>query len=534
MADIVLINPRFEMSFFGMELVMPFIGRRANMPVASLPLLAALTPGKHRVTLLDENVEPIDFDRVARADIVGITGMGIQRQRITEILDELKKRGAFVVVGGPMATVHEEYFEGRVNAIFIGEAEETWPRFLEEWERGEHGYRYEQAAKSDMTKVPTPRFDLLKMNRYLFGSVQFSRGCPFQCEFCDIIVTFGRRPRIKSSEQVITEIEAMDKQGVKIAFIVDDNLIGNKRAIRPVLKAVADWQQRKGFPLTFFTEASIDLADDPELMQMMVDANIISVFIGVESPNEESLRETKKYQNVRQGRSMIEKIHAIQNVGMEVWCGLIVGFDNDDTTIFDRQIQFLEEARIASGLVGMLHAIRRTPLYDRLLAEGRLAETDNTEFKTNVVPLRMTREEMHEGYIRVLNYLYAPENFFRRMDSLYIDAKIDMGRTRAEYWKKHPIQGLLTNAMFALHATGLFARMMMGIPEPELRREYRKRIANLIRHRPDPGLVLTYTFKCAQHYHAYTMARKMAAKREALVSGYVGSTGEPQPAGSLA
>jgi radical SAM superfamily enzyme YgiQ (UPF0313 family) len=520
MADIVLINPRFEMSFWGMELVLPFIGRAANMPVASLPLLAALTPSKHHVTLIDENAEPIDFDRVARADIVGITGMGIQRHRIRQIIEELKSRGAFVVAGGPMATVNEGFFEGKVDAIFIGEAEQTWPQFLDEWERGEHGYRYEQAEKTDMTKVPTPRFDLLKMNRYLFGSLQFSRGCPFQCEFCDIIVTFGRKPRIKDPDQVIVEIEAMYREGVRIAFIVDDNLIGNKRGIRPVLQAVADWQRRTGYSLTFFTEASIDLADDPELMDLMVDANIISVFIGIESPNEDSLIETKKYQNVREGRSMIEKVHAIQDKGLEVWCGMIIGFDHDDETIFDRQIAFLEEARIASGLVGMLHAIPRTPLYDRLQAEGRLGDAEGTGFKTNVIPLGMTREAMHEGYVRVLNNLYDPENYFRRLESLFIGARIDMGRSRARYWKRHPLNALKTNAMFLAHAAGLFARMMMGIPDPKLRREYRRRIGRLIRARPDPGTLLTYTFKCAMHYHAYTMARKMTASQAAVVSGY--------------
>jgi radical SAM superfamily enzyme YgiQ (UPF0313 family) len=446
--------------------------------------------------------------------------MGIQRRRIKEIIDELRRRGAFVVAGGPMATVNEGFFDGLVDAIFVGEAERTWPQFLDEWERGSHGYRYEQAEKTDMTTVPTPRFDLLKMDRYLFGSLQFSRGCPFQCEFCDIIVTFGRKPRIKNPEQVIVEIEAMHRQGVKIAFIVDDNLIGNKRAIRPVLQAVADWQRRTGYNLTFFTEASIDLADDPELMELMVDANIISVFIGIESPNEDSLVETKKYQNVRQGRSMIEKVHAIQDAGLEVWCGMIIGFDHDDETIFDRQIAFLEEARIASGLVGMLHAIPRTPLYDRLQAEGRLGDAEGTGFRTNVIPLGMTREQMHEGYVRVLNTLYDPENYFRRLESLFIGARIDMGRSRARYWRRHPLNALKTNAMFLAHAAGLFTRMMMGIPDPALRREYRRRIGRLIRARPDPGTLLTYTFKCAMHYHAYTMARKMAHNQAAVVSGY--------------
>ncbi|HWE34995.1 MAG TPA: radical SAM protein [Isosphaeraceae bacterium] len=521
MADIVLINPRFDMSFWGMELVLPFIGRRANMPVASLPLLAALTPPKHRVTLIDENAEPIDFDRCARADIVGLTGMGIQRHRMKEIVDELKGRGAFVVIGGPMATVNEGYFDGQVDALFVGEAEETWPRFLEEWEQGRHGHRYEQAEPTDVTTIPTPRFDMLKMNRYLFGSVQFSRGCPFQCEFCDIIVTFGRRPRIKAPEQVIAEIEAMREQGVQIAFIVDDNLIGNKRGIRPVLRAVADWQRRRGYTMTFFTEASIDLADDPELMELMVDANIISVFVGIESPNEDSLRETKKFQNVRRGPSMIEKVHAIQAAGLEVWCGMIAGFDNDDETIFDRQIQFLEEARIASGLVGLLHAIPRTPLYDRLRDEGRLDDADDTSgFSTNVIPLQMSREQLQEGYVRVLRTLYDPENYFRRLESLFIDARIDMGRSRARYWRRHPLNALRTNTLFLLHAAGLFARMMTGIPEPALRREYRRRVARLIRARPDPGTILTYVFKCAMHYHAYTMARRMSGERTAVLSGY--------------
>ena len=490
------------------------------MPVASLPLLAALTPSKHRVTLIDENAEPIDFDRCARADIVGVTGMGIQRRRIQQILLELRRRGVFVVAGGPMATVNEEFFEDKADVVFVGEAELTWPRFLDEWERGCHGERYEQAEKSDMSQVPTPRFDLLKMDRYLFGSLQFSRGCPFQCEFCDIIVTFGRKPRIKNPEQVIVEIEAMVKQGVKIAFIVDDNLIGNKRGIRPVLRAVADWQRRTGYQLTFFTEASIDLADDPELMELMVEANIISVFIGIESPNEESLRETKKFQNVREGPSMVEKVRMIQDAGMEVWCGMIIGFDHDDTTIFDRQVQFLEDARIASGLVGMLHAIPRTPLYDRLLEEGRLDRSEDSGYKTNVIPLLMTRDEMQEGYVSVLNRLYEPESYFRRLESLYIDGKLDTGRARARYWRRHPFNALKTNAMFLMHATGLYLRLMQGIPEPALRREYRRRIGRLIRARPDPGTILTYIFKCAMHYHTYTMVRRMTGDRAKVVSGY--------------
>src|SRR5262245_21341531 len=223
MADIIFINPRFEVSFWGMEHALPVLGKRATLPVASLPLLAALTPAEHSVTLIDENVEAIDFDRCARADIVGVTGMSVQRFRMTEILTELDRRGVFTVVGGPWVTVQEDYFEGLAKVIFIREAEQTWPQFLRDWQHGLHRYRYEQAEKSDMSTVPTPRFDLLKMRSSLYGSVQFSRGCPFQCEFCDIIVTFGRRPRIKTSTQVIAELEALLAQGKRGCFIVDDN-----------------------------------------------------------------------------------------------------------------------------------------------------------------------------------------------------------------------------------------------------------------------------------------------------------------------
>ncbi|MBV8232364.1 MAG: cobalamin-dependent protein, partial [Planctomycetaceae bacterium] len=249
MADIVFINPRFEMSYWGMEYALPFLGKRANLPVACLPLLAALTPAEHTVTLIDENVEAIDFARCVRADIVGVTGMSVQRFRMKEILANLKRRGVFTVVVGPWVTVREDYFGDLADVIFIGEAEETWPRFLSEWKQGLHQVRYEQAEKSDMTKVPTPRFDLLKLRHYAFGSLQFSRGCPFQCEFCDIIITFGRKPRTKRPEQLVEELDDMRRAGFFSAFIVDDNFIGNKKAAKELLRLIIPWQEKHGYPL---------------------------------------------------------------------------------------------------------------------------------------------------------------------------------------------------------------------------------------------------------------------------------------------
>ena len=257
--------------------------------------------------------------------------MIVQRHRMREILRELKARGVFTVVGGPWVSVQEDYFDGLTDVIFVGEAETTWPQFLDEWAHGQYQHRYEQLERTDMTSVPVPRYDLLKTKNYLFGSIQFSRGCPFQCEFCDIIVTFGRKPRLKTSAQVIAELEAMRKQNLPMAFIVDDNLIGNKVAVKPLLRDVAAWQAAEGYPFTFFTEASLNLAEDDELMELMIAANIMVVFIGIETPNEESLRETKKYQNVRKGGTLVDRVRKVQDSGLEVWCGMIVGFDNDDT-----------------------------------------------------------------------------------------------------------------------------------------------------------------------------------------------------------
>jgi radical SAM superfamily enzyme YgiQ (UPF0313 family) len=520
MAEIVIINPRFEVSYWGMENALPFMGKRANLPVASLPLLAALTPAEHTVTLLDENVEPINFERVARADIVGVTGMSVQRFRMKEILGELKQRGVFTVVGGPLVTVQEDCVEGLADVIFIGEAEQTWPRFLGEWAAGRHAARYEQAEKTDMTRVPTPRFDMLKMWHYAFGSVQFTRGCPYQCEFCDIIVTFGRRPRIKTSAQILAELDALRAEGVRIAFVVDDNLIGNKRAIKPILADVAAWQQRHGYPLSLFTEASIDLADDPELLTLMTEANILAVFIGIETPNEASLRETKKFQNVRSGGTIVEKVHRIQDAGLDVLCGMILGFDHDDDTIFDAQRAFLAEARIANSMTGMLYAIPKTPLHERLAREGRLDPSDEPEFGTNVIPLNMGREELRDGWLRVMTDLYTPEAYFARVDALFIDAHLDVGRGRARWWRRHPLNFLKWQGLWLVQSLGLFYRLMTGVPEAELRREYRRRFWRLVRRRPDPGVWLMYLVKVSFHYHAQTMATRMVSGRSRIVNSY--------------
>lgn len=520
MADIVLVNPRFDPSFWGLEHALPLLHKRANLPVACLPLLAALTPAEHQITLVDENVEAIDYARLARADIVGITGMSVQRTRMREILAELKGRGVFTVVGGPWVTVQEDYFSDLTDVIFVGEAEETWPQFLDEWSRSEHGTRYEQAEKTDMSKVPVPRFDLLKSQHYLFASLQFSRGCPFQCEFCDIIVTFGRRPRLKTADQVVLELEAIRAERMDIAFIVDDNLIGNKKAIRPLLVRVADWQRANGYPFLFFTEASVDLSEDPELMQLMVDANITSVFVGIESPNEESLVETKKLQNVRPGMTLVDRVRMIQDAGLDVWCGMIVGFDHDDRTVFEAQLQFIKDARVLHIMMGMLFAIPKTPLYDRLKDEGRLDLADHPEFGTNVIPLRMPREELRDGYVQLHLDLYEPEAYFARFEQLWLTDGFQFGMTRNAYWRRHPWAGLKAQVLLLVRCGLVFVQLMRGVPDAALRREYRRRFFRVIRRRRAPAVWFAFLIKCLMHYHHYTMAKQMAGQDAQVVNSY--------------
>ena len=519
MAHIVLINPRFEGSYWGLEKALPLFGKRANLPVAGLPLLSALTPAEHTVTLLDENVAPLDFDRIARADIVGVTGMIVQRFRMRAILEELKSRGAFVVVGGPWVTVKEDYFGDLADCIFVGEAEESWPEFLGDWLQGRPRPRYEQRDKTDMTRVPCPKYDGLDLSQYMFGSLQISRGCPFQCEFCDIIVTFGRRPRLKTSPQVIAELEELRRLKMELVFIVDDNLIGNRRAIAPVLRDIAQWQAANGYPFAFFTEASIDLADDPELMELMTSANIQTVFIGVESPNPDSLEETRKFQNLRPG-GMVEKIHRVQDAGMEAWIGMIVGFDHDDERIFDLQDKFIRESRVVHASVGMLSAIPKTPLYDRLLAEGRLDTDDRPEFGTNVIPSRLSREALRDGYIGLMRKLNDVDAYFDRADSLYHRPTFRFNRAVTAYWRKHPWAWFKAQTWFLVRSAVLYRRLMRGVRDESLRSEYRRRLAGIWKRRREPSSLFIYLLKCAAHYHYQSMTRDLAPADVGLVNTF--------------
>jgi radical SAM superfamily enzyme YgiQ (UPF0313 family) len=508
---ICFINPKFEPSYWGFEYALPLYpgNKRASMIAGALPHLAGLSAG-HEVRLVDENVEDIPWSEIPSFDIVGVTGMNVQKERMRQILQQLRPMGVLTVVGGAYASVDESFFDGLCDVVFSGEADETWPEFLRCIAEGRnHGTLYKQRTPTDMSRVPKPRFDLLKVNRYASGALQFSRGCPFQCEFCDIIVTFGRRPRTKPPAQVLEELEEMRRVGFFSCFIVDDNFIGNKRAAKELLRLIVPWQEQHNYPLRLTTEASINLADDPELLDLLYEANFRSVFIGIESPSPASLNETKKFQNTR-GDSLEAKLARIRNAGIEVSAGFIVGFDNDDPAIFEDQFRFIQENGIPLAMVGMLTAVPKTPLYERLQKEGRLRLDDAN---CNIVPKRMTHAQLQENYWALLKRLYDPEAFLDRCFKINEYPEFKRRRAaiskRANEGKTWPTLAfgllLLCRLMVAL----LRERSLSSVGAVYLRNFFRRSL----RVRSDVIGFAQFMNRCVTHWHFYKFTREATAGR---------------------
>jgi len=403
---IYLVTPRNPPTFWTYDSILPVLGKACLFPNLSLPTLAGLTPPHHEVVLCDENVEPIDFD--VEADVVGVTGYLVHRERMFQILEEFRRRGRLVVVGGPFASLCPEELRDRADVVFIDEAEDTWPRFLADLEAGAWQTEYRPTEKPDLGTAPAPRFDLLRVDRYHALTVQFARGCPFSCEFCDIIVVYGRRPRTKSIPQIMHEIETCHRLGARQIFLVDDNFIGNKKLAKALLRALAEWSAARGHPVHFQTEVSLNVADDPELLDLLRAAHVTAVFIGIESPRKAALAETRKTQNMR-GGDMVEQVRRVQSYGIQVQAGMIVGFDADDPSIFDEQLRFIQDARIPVSMTGMLQAMPQTPLHARMAAEGRLLGRSNGDafVFSNIVPKGMSRLELHRGYRDLIRALYA-------------------------------------------------------------------------------------------------------------------------------
>jgi radical SAM superfamily enzyme YgiQ (UPF0313 family) len=416
---IYLVAPRNPESFWTFDRILPSLKKKCVFPNLSLPTVAGITPRRHEVALCDENVEPVDFE--TDADIVGLTGYVIHAKRIQEMAAEFRRRGKFVVVGGPYASLCPEELRDKVDVVFVDEAEYTWPQFLDDYEQGAWKSEYRQDEKPSMHDSPLPRFDLLKIDQYRTMTIQFARGCPFNCEFCDIIVMYGRRPRTKTVAQVMGEVGEIHRLGLRNIFVVDDNFIGNKPQAKQLLRALADWQKQRRYPIEFMTEVTLNIAQDDELLALMREANFTTIFIGIESPRAASLEETHKTQNLRE--SLLDSVHRIQRAGLQVMAGMIVGFDHDDPSIFDEQFRFIQEARIPISMTGMLNAVPKTPLYQRLKEAGRLiAESVGDQFVfTNIIPEGMSRLQLYEGYKDLLKRLYSYRNYRKRVIQLVLN-----------------------------------------------------------------------------------------------------------------
>ena len=416
---LLLINPKYPESFWtfhwAVSEVLP--GKRAVNPPLGLATLAALCPPHWQVRIIDENVEPLPLE--PQADLIGIAGMGVQFPRQRELLEYYRGRGHFVVAGGSYASLCPEHYQHLADAVICGEAEQIWPRFCADFEAGGALALYRETGTIDLRTSPTPRFDLMNLSLYTTATMQFSRGCPYMCEFCDIIVMFGRKPRHKSLEQIGCELDILRAQGVRKVFFVDDNLIGNLKVAKSLLRFLIDYQKRHRYSFSFGTEASLNLAQDGELMELFRAARFQWAFIGIESPDEASLRETHKVQNMREDPlTAVRRIHAH---GIEVLAGFIIGFDNDTVRTFESQYEFIVNSGIQTAMIGLLNAMPRTPLYERLRAAGRLREKDsggdNTKLDTNVMPLGMTHEALISGYRRLHERLLDDGAIARRIIS---------------------------------------------------------------------------------------------------------------------
>jgi radical SAM superfamily enzyme YgiQ (UPF0313 family) len=412
---IYLINPKFPVTYWGLEHSHDLSGARYTTPPLSLATIAGLTPAGIEVEICDENIEEIDFDH--ECDLVGLTSYLVQGPRAFEIAEEFRKRGRTVVIGGPITSLSLETCKGKADVLFIGEAEYTWPKFLSDYSSGTYPVEYVQKDKINMHDSPLPRMDLLKMRDYSHAAIQTTRGCPFSCEFCDIIVLFGRKVRCKKISQIIAEMRAARKQRADAIFFTDDNFIGNRKFVKELLRAIIEFNKTTDVQMQYLTQVSIDLAKDDELLELMYEAHFNRVFIGIESPRKESLKEANKGQNVRS--DLVSDIRKIQSYNIDVAAGMIVGFDHDDESIFQEQFEFIMESNISWAMVGMLQAIPKTPLHERLQLENRIDSSSeaatNTTLEVNIVPKNMTKEELIAGYHWLCKQLYGYGNYAKRV-----------------------------------------------------------------------------------------------------------------------
>lgn len=413
--NVLMLYPEFPDTFWSFKHALKFVNKKVANPPLGLATIAAMLPDTWNKRLVDLNVRDISERDFAWADIAFISAMNVQRASTTRIIHRCKQHGLRVVAGGPLFLGEVERFP-EVDHFILNEGEITLPEFIREYESGCPRRVYTSERYADMSLSPVPMFELLQLNAYDSMSLQFSRGCPFNCDFCNITAMLGHKPRLKSTRQIIAELDHMYALGWRgNVFFVDDNFIGNKKILKEeVLPALIAWRQgKKGYKFT--TEASINMADDPELLSLMAQAGFITVFIGIETPNAAGLEECQKSQN--RNRDLLENIHQIQRAGIQVMGGFIVGFDSDTPEIFARQLEFIQQSGICTAMVGLLQAPYGTRLYRRMQTENRLTNEmsgDNADGTSNIVPL-MDPYTLHTGYRKLISDLYSPRLFYQRV-----------------------------------------------------------------------------------------------------------------------
>ncbi|MHB8862439.1 MAG: B12-binding domain-containing radical SAM protein [Pirellulaceae bacterium] len=412
---VLLISPPTPDTFWSFKHVLRFVSKRAAFPPLGLLTVAATLPTDWQLRLIDLNVCRLTDDDLRWADYVMISAMIVHKTSVQDIVDRCHECGKPVIAGGPLFTTGHAAFP-TVEHFVLGEAEELMPQLVEDMRRGTLRHIYFAEARPDITRVPVPRWDLIDLRQYVTMSIQFSRGCPFDCEFCDIIVMNGRVPRTKLPAQLVAELESLRLQGWRdMVFIVDDNFIGNKVQAKAMLRELIEWRARTGSTMGFLTEASVNLADDPELCSLMVQAGFKKVFVGLETPLTETLQECGKLQNCR--RDLTESVQILQRAGLDVMGGFIVGFDSDPSDIFKRQFDFIQRSGVVTAMVGLLTALPETRLYRRLLQEGRLdgeSTGNNTQAALNFRPT-LSREFLIDGYRELMRKLYEPRHYYQRI-----------------------------------------------------------------------------------------------------------------------
>lgn len=428
---ILLVSPQTPDTFWSFKHVLKFVAKESSIPPLGLLTVAAMLPPEWELRLVDKNVARLKDEDLRWADYVLISAMIVHKESVKRIVARCQAHGKTVIAGGPLFTTGHESFP-EIQHFVLGEAEELIPQLVEDMRRGAVQHIYQTTNRPDITKTPIPRWDLIDLKQYVTMSVQFSRGCPFDCEFCDIIVMNGRVPRTKTPEQLVAELEALRVRGWKeMVFVVDDNFIGDKRRTRALLHEMVAWRKRTQAEMGFLTEASVNLADDEELCSLMVEAGFAKVFVGIETPSAESLEECRKLQN--RSRDLVSAVHTLQSRGLEVMGGFIVGFDNDKTDIFKRQFDFIQRSGVVTAMVGLLTALPQTRLYKRLKNEGRLeAETtgNNTDSALNFKP-KLNREFLQSGYRELMKKLYEPKVYYQRVRTFLENHKrIDAPRLR--------------------------------------------------------------------------------------------------------